>query len=75
LVAVARQQPNVAFFLLISFVAVMAPATTSHWIGARLRFPLDLLFMPVVAALLPSLVARRRWMADAVVRRPRAVHW
>jgi hypothetical protein len=75
LVAVARQQPNVAFFLLISFVAVMAPATTSHWVGARLRFPLDLLFMPVVAALLPSLVARRRWMADAVVRRPGAVHW
>jgi len=60
LVTVARQQPNVALFLLIAFVAVMAPATTSHWVGARLRFPLDLLFMPVVAAFLSSLVARAR---------------
>ena len=75
LVTVARQQPNVAFFLLIVFVAVMAPATTSHWVGGRLRFPLDLLFMPVVAAFLSSLVARSRWTPDAVVRRGGAVLW
>ena len=52
LAVIMPRQPRVALFLLATFVAVMLPATTSHWVGGRLRLPLDLLFMPVVAVFL-----------------------
>jgi hypothetical protein len=37
---------------------VMVPATLSHWGSGRLRFSIDLLFMPVVATLPSRLTAR-----------------
>jgi hypothetical protein len=52
LVVIARPQPRVAFFLLLAFFLVMGPTATTHWAGDRLRFPLDLLFIPLVATLL-----------------------
>ena len=45
-------------FLIGALVAVMLPATTSHWVGGRLRFPIDLLFMPVAAVFLDVLWTR-----------------
>jgi len=52
LFALARSEPGLALFLALAFLLVMLPATTSHLAGSRLRFPLDLLFLPVVASLL-----------------------
>ena len=60
LVILAPQQPRVVLFMLLAFAAVMAPATTSHWVGGRLRLPLDLLFMPAVATFFGWLASRLR---------------
>ena len=38
-------------FLAVAFLGVMLPAATSHLGEGRLRFPLDLMFLPVVVAL------------------------
>lgn len=45
-----RSAPHEAAFLALVFIGVMLPAATSHLVGGRLRFPLDLLFLPLVAA-------------------------
>jgi hypothetical protein len=47
-----RSTPHEAAFLALVFISVMLPAATSHLVEGRLRFPLDLLFLPVVAAAL-----------------------
>jgi hypothetical protein len=61
----ARRQPRSALFLVGCFAAVMLPATTSHWVGGRLRFPLDLLFMPAAALFFDELWSRVRAAAQA----------
>jgi hypothetical protein len=52
LVSLARSEPGLALFLALAFALVMLPATTSHLPGSRLRFPVDLLFLPVAAGTL-----------------------
>jgi hypothetical protein len=61
LLILASKDWQVALFLLGLFVLVMLPATTSHWVGARLRFPLDLLAIPL--AVNAWLVAAT-WLSD-----------
>ncbi|NQZ96694.1 MAG: hypothetical protein HRU01_09305 [Myxococcales bacterium] len=46
------RQPWLGLFLVGWFALVMLPASTAHFTGGRLRFPLDLLAIPVVAAAL-----------------------
>jgi hypothetical protein len=46
-ILLAMREPRIALFMSAVFIAVMGPATTSHWVGDRLRFPLDLLFIPL----------------------------
>lgn len=48
LIALARRDRALALFLVAAFWAVMLPAGTSHLVGARLRLPLDLFFLPLV---------------------------
>jgi len=47
----ARVAPLEAAFLALAFLGVMLPAATSHLVEGRLRFPLDLMFLPIVAAI------------------------
>ena len=63
LVLLLRSAPHEAAFLALAFIAVMLSAATSHLVEGRLRFPLDLLFLPVVAALLSPrrLLVGPRW--------------
>ncbi len=49
LVWVGRERPTLAIFLGVFAVVIMAPATTSHLVGGRLRFPLDVVSIPLVA--------------------------
>ena len=51
LVLRARVAPLEAAFLALAFLGVMLPAATSHLVEGRLRFPLDMIFLPVVVAL------------------------
>ena len=46
-----KASPNTTFavFLATLGAAVMGPATTSHLVGGRLRFPLDIVSVPLVA--------------------------
>ncbi len=68
----ARRDPGLATFLGLAWLLVMLPASTSHFAGDRLRFPLDLLFMPVALAFLASLAAPLRWLPEPFkVLRPR----
>ena len=46
---VLRSQPAVAVFLAATAAIVMIPAALSFGVGARLRLPIDLLSMPLVA--------------------------
>jgi hypothetical protein len=55
-----RSAPSEAAFLALLFVGVMLPAATTHLAGGRLRFPLDLFFLPVVAAVFFPKVDRTR---------------
>ncbi len=50
LYAVTLRDPRLAIFLLLSAAAVMLPAATSHLVGGRLRFPLELFMLPVAVA-------------------------
>jgi hypothetical protein len=50
LAGAARREPGLALFLGLAFALVMLPATTSHLPGSRLRFPVDLFFLPLVAS-------------------------
>lgn len=66
----ARRDPRLALFLVLSFVGVMVPAATSALIENRLRLPLDLWAMPLVAlaardALVRLGAARRGGVATA----------
>ncbi|MEE2678092.1 MAG: hypothetical protein VX546_05890 [Myxococcota bacterium] len=54
-----RTVPREVVFLASLFVGIMVPAATSHLVEGRLRFPLDLVFLPVVFAL-PAVLWRRR---------------
>jgi hypothetical protein len=47
-IAWSRSYRNLACFGVLCGLVVMLPAGTSHWVGARLRFPMDLLAMPMV---------------------------
>jgi hypothetical protein len=58
LVWTARRDLGLAGFLLCSAVLVMAPAANTAHAGARLRFPIDLFSLPLVAALVASTCAR-----------------
>ncbi len=55
----ARTAPLEAAFLGLVFVGVILPAATSHLVGGRLRFPLDLMFLPVVVAIANRFVRSR----------------
>jgi hypothetical protein len=44
-----RSQPAVAVFLAATAGMVMIPAAASHFVGGRLRLPIDLLSIPLVA--------------------------
>lgn len=50
LILLLHRDPRLAFFLLLSFALVMIPASNVHLVGSRIRFPLDLLFIPVAVA-------------------------
>jgi hypothetical protein len=47
-IAWSRNYRSLACFGVLCGLVVMLPAGTSHWVGARLRFPMDLLAMPMV---------------------------
>ena len=50
---------GLVLFLVLVFLAVMFPASLSHWVGARLRFPLDLLYMPFTAIFVDKVITSR----------------
>lgn len=50
LLGLARRDPGLALFLAGSFVMVMLPAANVTLVGGRIRFPLDLLFLPIAVA-------------------------
>ena len=70
---VFRRDPRFALFVSLAAVLVMLPAANTHLVGARLRFPVDLLSIPVVVAfgvrVLPTL---RTALRDATARARRA---
>ena len=68
MLVIARAQPRLALFLLLLAVMVMAPATVSHWVGARLRLPVDLIVMPAVVVGLSAIASAVR--AQVVRRLP-----
>ncbi len=51
-----RRQPHLAWFLLFTLLIVLLPAATSHLVGARLKFPLELLFLPMAVVFMDHLV-------------------
>ncbi len=57
-VLVARRRPAFAAFLLLALALVMAPSLVTTRVGARIRFPLDLFALPLVAVLADALLAR-----------------
>jgi hypothetical protein len=68
-IARAARRPelrSLAAFTLLAAGLVMVPAALSHWVGARLRLPVDLLCMPFVIFFLASL--RRTGRKDDSVR-------
>jgi hypothetical protein len=70
LALVARRRPAAALFLLLLFALVMGPAAFTTRVGARIRFPLDLFAIPLVAVLAEEILAlaRRRWGQGRAVR-------
>ena len=67
LVMVARRDPPLALFWLFCFGLVMIPAANVTWVGGRIRFPLDLIYIPVAVLFVARLVSRRR---DPPAERP-----
>jgi hypothetical protein len=67
LARVARRDPGVAAFFALAAGLVMLPAANSHLVGARLRFPVDLMALPVVLACVVA--ALRRVPTPARLRR------
>ena len=63
----ARRDPPLALFWLLCFGLVMIPAANVHLVGARIRFPLDLIYIPVAVLFVASLVSRPR---DPPAERP-----
>jgi hypothetical protein len=66
LLLVARRRPGLAGFLLLALALVMGPSLLTTRVGARIRFPLDLFALPLVAVLAERILARairllRRW--------------
>ena len=53
-----RRDRRTALFLAGLAAMVLLPAGLTHWVGARIRFPLDLLFLPV-AVLTATLAVTR----------------
>jgi hypothetical protein len=60
LIAVARTRPGFALFLAGIAAVVMLPAGNVHWVGARIRLPVDLVFIAPVVAGAIALYARLR---------------
>ncbi len=60
MVLVALQSPQLALFLLIPLPAVMLPASLSHLMEGRLRFPLDLFYLPLVPVVVETVVSAFR---------------
>jgi hypothetical protein len=56
---VGWRERGLAAFLLVTFFVVMIPASLDHWVGSRLRFPMDLLYMPFAIILLDELFGPR----------------
>jgi hypothetical protein len=56
LVVLGSRDPPLAFFLLLAFGLVMVPAASSTYVGARLRLPLALFSIPLVALLIESVL-------------------
>jgi hypothetical protein len=65
----ARRDPGLALFLALAWLLVMLPATTSHFAGDRLRFPLDVLCMPVALAFLGEAAGALRSLATRLATR------
>lgn len=57
---VFRRDRLLAVFLALVAALVMGPATNAHLVGARLRYPVDLLALPVVVAAGAALATRLR---------------
>lgn len=53
-----RRSPGDAIFLAGLGALVMLPAANVSWVGARIRLPVDLVFLPPVAAFLATAVRR-----------------
>lgn len=67
LVMVARRDPPLALFWLLCFGLVMIPAANTTRVGGRIRFPLDLIYIPVAVLFVAKLVSRPR---DPPAERP-----
>ncbi len=57
LLVIARRDRGLALFLMATFWLVMIPAGVTHLAGARLRLPLDLLFIPLVVLFVQVVVS------------------
>ena len=65
LIIFARRDRGTAIFVTLFFVLVMGPATTSHYVGNRLRLPVDLMCIPFAVAFVDAAVVRAKagWRA------------